>query len=1326
VGVPGELHIGGAGLARGYLERPELTAERFVVDPFSDEAGSRLFKTGDLVRYGLDGVLEYLGRVDQQVKVRGYRIEAGEVETALESHDGVREAVVVADGSERLVAYYVKGAEASVGAAELREQLGRTLPAYMVPSVYVELEELPLTASGKVDRRALPEPGGAAQVEVAYVAPRTGIEEVLAEIWAEVLGVNPVGVHNDFFALGGHSLMAAQVLSRVRAALDVDVGLAELFASPTVARLADCVQARGGKGAGALPRIERVSREQPLPLSFAQERLWFLDQLEPGNPAYNIFGALRLLGELDIAALERAFQELVRRHEALRSSFAVSGDRVVQIIDAEPEFRIDVEDLRQLPPQERKREVKLRCSDEALRPFALDRGPLLRVGLLRLAEAERVLLVCVHHIVSDAWSLGVLVREVGLLYGAYARGETSPLPELTVQYADFASWQRSWLQGERLERTLSYWHERLAGASALELPTDRPRPAAQTYRGAQETAVLPGALVGELKALGRAEGATLFMVLVAALSVLLQRYSGQDDIVVGSPIANRNHSELESVVGFFVNTLVLRTDLVGDPTVRELVAQVRRTALEAYAHQDLPLERLLAELGLARDLSRNPLFQVFVALQNVPFEPAALEGVTLQAVPFAAEATQFDLELYFAEAGDGLLVTCRYNRDLFDAGTIRRMLGHYERVLAAMVGAPQARVSAVSLLGADEHAQLESWNTTQAAYPQTCLHALFEWQVERTPEAVAVAYADEQLTYAELNARANGLAHHLVGLGVGPGVLVGVCVERSLEMLVALLGVLKAGGAYVPLDPSYPAERLQYMIEDAATSVLLTQRGLTDRVTVGDTQAVYLDEMAWSEGDGAPGRNPAVAVGPDELAYVIYTSGSTGRPKGVAVAHRSLVNFLWSMKAEPGVSEHDVLLAVTTLSFDIAGLELYLPLLVGARVVIATSAEVRDGRALMSRLHRSGATVMQATPVTWRMLLQAGWDGGAELKILCGGEALTQDLARELLPKGASLWNLYGPTEATIWSTLERVHVGEGRVTVGRPIANTRAYVLDDALEPVPVGVLGELYLGGDGVARGYWRRPELTSERFVPEPFVDDDAARMYRTGDLARYRGDGRLEILGRADFQVKVRGFRIELGEVELALAQHPSVRQAVVVACADVTDTQQLVAYVIPEAGSDLSWGELREHVKARLPEYMVPVNVVWLDAFPLTLNGKVDRKALPDPSRTRDRGSDELAAPRGTLEILMARIWEDLLDVDEVSAYDTFFDLGGHSLLTLKVVDRLERETGVRIKPGDLVTQTLRQLISAIEAQIEPRAAPSGDQPKQGLFEAFKTAFSKNV
>ncbi len=1324
IGVPGNLYIGGVSLARGYLNRPELTGEKFVPNPFSEEPGARLYKTGDLARFLPDGNIEFLGRVDHQVKIRGFRIELGEIEAALRQHPAVREAVVLAPqdapGERRLVAYVLAEREPLPTTTDLRSFLKEKLPEHMVPALFVLLDALPLMPNGKVDRRALPAPDRTRpELGKAFVAPRTPTEEVLSEIWAQVLDIERVGIHDNFFDLGGHSLLATQVVSRIREAFQVELPLRRLFEVPTVAGLAESIEVAKNAGQNLLaPPILPVPRDGNLPLSFAQQRLWFLDQLMPGNSAYNIPAAVRLRGPLNLAALEQSLNEIVKRHESLRTTFAMVDGRPAQVIAPALTIKLPVVDLRKLPETERETEVRRLVTEGAERPFDLSQGPLLRVALLRLGDEEYVGLLTLHHIVSDGWSTGILIREMARLYVAFFSGGSLSLPQLPIQYADFAVWQRQWLQGEVLETRLAYWKQQLTGASALlDLPTDHPRPVLQTFRGAHQSVMLPKTLTKGLKALGRQEGVTQFMTLLAAFKALLHRYTSQEDLVVGTPIANRNRLEIEGLIGCFVNALVLRTDLSGNPCFRDLLQRVREVCLGAYGHQDLPFDRLVEELRLQRDLSRNPLFQVMFVLQNASLRAVELPGLTLSPVEADSETAHFDLILVVVDAEQGLTVSFVYNTDLFEAATIARMLGNFQTLLEAVVADPEQRLSDLPLLTDAERQQLlVEWNDNKTDYPRDlCIHQLFEAQAQRTPDAIAVVFEHEQLTYGELNRRTNQLAHYLRALGVGPEVLVAVCLERSLEMVIGLLGILKAGGAYVPLDPAYPKERLSFMLKDAQAPVLLTQKRLVAGLPECEARVICLDS-GWEAIASESGENPISSTTPENLAYVIYTSGSTGQPKGVLVSHGSIADYCRSAQRYFELDASDGVLQFASLSFDVSLEEILPTLMVGAKLVVM-GTDMWQPAEFHQKISEFGLTVLTFPTAYWQELARQ-WAGVPELVpsiqprlFIVGGDTM--------LPDGLDLWqrtpvnavrllNVYGPTETTITATAFEFSPGlcENRtfqkIPIGRPLANREIYILDNYGNPVPVGVPGELHIGGVSLARGYLNRPELTAEKFVPNPFSEEPGARLYKTGDLARYLPDGNIEFLGRVDHQVKIRGFRIELGEIEAALDQHPAVREAVVLAPQDAPGERRLVAYVVAEQESRPTANDLRSFLKEKLPEHMVPALFVLLDALPLIPNGKVDRRALPAPDRTRPELEKAFVAPRDDLEFQLAQIWEEVLGVHPVGVKDNFFELGGHSLLAVRLFALIENRLGRKLSLTTVFQgATVEHLASVIHQQAKP-------------------------
>jgi amino acid adenylation domain-containing protein len=1396
VGVPGELYVAGIGLARGYHRRPALSAEKFVPDPWG-APGERMYRTGDLCRRLADGDLDFIGRLDHQVKVRGLRIELGEIEAALGQHPGLREVAVLVredrPGDRRLVAYVVAAAESesAVDEAALRAFLAERLPAYMVPAAFVPLAALPLTANGKVDRRALPAPQlgetDADPANAAYVAPHGPIEELVAGIFAELLSRQRVGADDSFFALGGHSLLAVQALSRVRRAFGVEPPIHRLFEAPTVAGLAREIAAAleagpGGPAAAALPPLERVRRDRPLPLSFAQQRLWFLDRMAPGSAAYNIPLALRLKGALAPGALAAALTEIARRHEALRTTFATADEMPVQVIAPRLDLTPSWVDLAGLPTATRNAETHRLVDADAARPFDLARGPLLRITLLALAPAEHVALLTLHHIISDGWSMGVFVGELAAIYGAYRTGAASPLPELPFQYADFVGWQRRWLTGERLDAQLDYWRERLAGVHVLELPTDRPRPPVQTFRGATLPLALGREAAARLRRLAGRQGVTPFMLLLAAWQTLLWRHSGQDDILVGSPVAGRGHLETEGLIGFFINTLVLRTTVPGDPGFRDLVAQVREVALGAYAHQDIPFERLVEELAPRRDVGRPPLFQVVFALQHAAVSRLELPGLTLEPLDAAIDTAKVDLTLALSEEESGLEGGIEYNRDLFDRTTVARLSGHLLHLLGALAEralGPEGelgRLSELPLLSAAERAQaLDEWNdtvcgpsavgscgpapsgaprsqapvlgaqrrpdprsgSTSATLP--LVHELFAAHAHRRPESPAITSPAGRLTYGELDARANRLAHHLRTLGVGPDVRVAICTERTLERVVGIVAVLKAGGAYVSLDPTYPKERLAFLLEDSGAAVLLTEERFAPLLPESRAWVIRLD-ADWETVVGREDAPPAVTTLPENLAYVVYTSGSTGKPKGVEIPHAGLLNLVLWHQDLYGVVPEDRGTQIASPAFDASIWELWPYLAAGASVHVPEEEVRLSSRGMLRWWDEAGITLAYLMTPLAEGLLEEPLPEDLDLRVralIIGGDRLHRGPDPRA---GFRLMNHYGPAEYSVTATVVQVPArgpgaDEGLPTIGRPVDNTWIYLLGPYGELVPVGVPGELYLAGVGLARGYLGRPDLTAEKFLPDPFAGhpggrgEPGARMYRTADLVRRLPDGDLDFLGRLDHQVKVRGLRIELGEIESVLNQHPGLKEAAVLVREDRPGDKRLVAYFVPappaapaqpaDAAAAATVEELRAYLAERLPAYMMPTAFLAMDAFPLTPNGKVDRRALPAPSV--DAG--ERVLPRTALELTLAAIWEELLDLRPIGVHDDFFALGGHSLLAVRLLARIEDRTGRALPLTELFRgATLAELAQALRRDaplpfsplVPLRASGTGD-PRPPLF-----------
>ncbi|RKG91353.1 amino acid adenylation domain-containing protein [Corallococcus sp. CA049B] len=1299
-GAPGALFIGGATLARGYWGDPPHTARQFLPDPFSSVPGARMYRTGDLARLRDDGALEFLGRADHQVKLRGLRIELEELDTALARIPEVRASVSVVredPGTERrLVAYVV--ARGAVTPATLRQGLRAMLPEPWVPSAFVFLESLPLTAAGKVDRAALPAPEAAPR-PVSSDAGLTPTEARLLPVWRQVLRLEAIGRDEHFMDLGGHSLLAARLATELHRQLGRDVPPRAVLEAGTLAGLARWLDAGP---ASPPPRVLRAP-DADGPLSFAQERLWIIDQLVDDAALYNTSVRLHFHGPLDVAVLERALTEVLRRHEVLRTGFVSrDGQPRLRVVPPGP-FPLTVVDLDGVA--DAAATAHAREQAQALHPFDLHQPPLLRGLLLRWDARRAQLLLTAHHAVFDGASVDLLLRELEALYPAFARGLASPLSALPVQARDVAAWEREQLQGATRERLLSYWTEHLGGEPpVLTLPTDHPRPPAQTFRGATLTRDVPRGLLADLEALGRRAQATPFMALLAAFSAWLSRYSGQRDVVVGTPYESRAPSEARGLMGFFVNTLALRVDLQGTPSFRELLVRVRKVALDGYAHGALPFNDVLGAFGARRELSHAPLFQVMLVVQD-RVAPATLQpGLT--AAPGGevhTDKARFDLTLVVDFPPGGPTFSLEYNTDLFAPGTAARMLEHFTALLGAAISRPDAPFDTLPMLSMQERQRmLEAWNDTGHPPPSGCSHTLFEAQARREPGKVAVRSGGVSWTYGALEARANQVAAHLRSLGVGPEVRVGLLMERSPELVCAVLGIAKAGGVYVPLDPAHPDDRLTFMMTDSRMRVVVSGSGLGARA---DALAAGLA----SRGGLAPAvvdvvrdaqvlaRQPAAphdsGVGPEHLAYVIYTSGSTGRPKGVEVEHRAFYNLVLAKIDGFGIFPDSTVLQFVSFGFDVSVSDVFMTLAVGATLLLRP-ADVVGGAELATLLRDEAVTVI-VLPASVLATLPAT-ELPALMSVIAGGEACSAGLVDRWAP-GRRFINAYGPTETTICTTMARCQPGGGAPPIGRPIPHARVYVLDARLEPVPPGVTGELYIGGAGLARGYLGRADLTADRFIPNPFARVPGERLYRTGDLARFLPDGSLMFVVRVDDQVKLRGFRIELGEIEATLRQHPGVHEALVTVHERGPGGQQLIAYVLGTPGTPVALDGLPRLLRERLPEHMVPSAFIALDAFPRTPNGKVDRRALPVPAHDANARSSPPVAPRTLTEEILVELWCEVLRLPTVGVEDDFFALGGQSILAAQVMARVRERFEVPLSVRALFESPV---LAALAERIE--------------------------
>jgi amino acid adenylation domain-containing protein len=1307
IGVPGELHIAGDGLARGYLHRAELTEEKFVGNPF--QPGTRMYKTGDLARWLDDGNLEYLGRLDTQVKIRGFRIELGEIEARLNEHPKIQDSVVITQGQaadKRLIAFY-RAQESTADQVvdlpeeELRGHLLRTLPEYMMPAAFVSLGAIPLSPNGKVDRRGLARMDVTMASGQQYVAPGNDTEKQLVEIWAEVLRLAPekIGVNDSFFKLGGHSLLATQLISKVRSRLGIDVALKALFERNSVAQFAELIPQAEKSEIPPLRPVDRAQFER-LPLSYAQERVWFINQLEPDNVAYNVPVAITVSGELEISQLEQAFNLIIARHENLRTLFPSHEGQAQQLILERLDFKLERVDLSHCASrEEREREAKAICQSEAGTPFDLARGPLFRGKVIRLSRHEHIVMLNMHHIISDGWSLGVLIKELGQIMEAFRQGRRPELGALPIQYVDYTVWQRKWLEeGGVLKQQLAYWQEKLAGvAESLDLATDYPRPGVRSFAGATQEFVLDGELSRQLKSLAERRGGTLFMVLLAAFKVLLYRYTGQSDICVGSPIANRQYGETEGLIGMFVNTLALRSRVEGEDTFSALLSQVKATCLEAYEHQDTPFEKVVDMLQPERNLAISPLFQVMVILQN-----ADMGGLD-QGFPqygLASGISQFDCSVEFTETAEGLSGAIQYSTALYKPRTMERMAEHFIALCRAITVTPSARIRDLDYIGAAERRRLlVEYNDTGADYPrEKCIHQLFAEQVRNDPGKTAVVFGEAELSYQELYDRSSDLALYLQSQGVKPDSLVGLCVERSLDMVVGILGILQAGGAYVPLDPGYPAERLAYMLQDSRAAMVLTEEKLEAKLgalVTADTRLVVMDRERAGIGERVAGLKAEKVelqqqVQPHHLAYVIYTSGSTGQPKGVAIEHHSPVTLAYWADQVYSREESAGVLASTSICFDLSVYEILVTLSHGGKIILVPNA-----LGLVDLPHKESVTLINTVPSAMEELVRLGAIPDSVQTINLAGEPLSPRLVDKIYDSSSvsKVYDLYGPSEDTTYSTY-RLRKRDAPQSIGRPISNTQVYILDADNHVQPIGVPGELHIAGDGLARGYLHRAELTEEKFVGNPF--QPGTRMYKTGDLARWLDDGNLEYLGRLDTQVKIRGFRIELGEIEARLNEHPKIQDSVVITQGQAADKRLIAFYRAQESTADqvvdLPEEELRGHLLRTLPEYMMPAAFVSLGAIPLSPNGKVDRRGLARMDVTMASGQ-QYVAPGNDTEKQLVEIWAEVLRLapEKIGVNDSFFKLGGHSLLATQLISKVRSRLGI-----DLPMKALFESISVAQ------------------------------
>ncbi len=1304
IGVEGEIYIGGVGVGRGYLYRPELTAEKFVPDPFSGMEGARLYRTGDKGKYLRSGEIEFVGRVDFQVKIRGFRIELGEIEAIINNHKSVKSSAVIAVkdsyGNERLVAYVIPESP-DVDTEDIKEFLRDKLPDFMIPSVIVKMDAFPLSPNGKVDRKALPRPDHI-ELEQKIVLPRTATEELIANIWADVLKIDKVGIYQNFFEISGHSLLATQVVSRLKESFKFDIPIKTLFDFPTVNLLAQEIEKLELSNAGNLPELIKVDRNVKIPLSFSQQRLWFLNELKPNDPSYNITNAFVLKGDLDISALKQSIKYLIDRHEILRTVFEEDRGMPFQKIYPEMEIEIPLIDLSMLSKSERRDKAKNLAHNEAQKPFNLKKGPLIRLLLLKTGEEEHIIIFSLHHIIADGWSIPILIKETIEIYDSIKAEKPVKLPELEIQYADYAFWQKQFMEGELYKKELEYWKNELSGIPpVLDLPTDKPRPSIQTFNGAKYKFDLPSDLINELKALSRNQNVTLFMTMLAVFQTLLHKFSAQKDIVIGTPIAGRTDAKLEKLIGFFVNNLVIRTKFYKNQTFKELLKQVRDVTLGAFTNQDMPFDKLVEELQPVRDLSHTPIFQVMFVFQNIPYENVTSTDFQLKPFEFSSGTTTYDLSLTLNESNGGMLGIFEYNTDLYFESTIERLANYYKNLLQIAVKNIKKKISNVQLITeAEKEKYINALNNTADIYPDKyTVHKLFEKIAEKDPGNIALFYAESAadeasaVSYQELNIRANKLASYLLKEGIEKEDRVAIILDRSFEMIEAILGILKAGGAFVPVDFNYPQERIDYMLTDADVRYVITTTQLAERIP-GKSNLILMDKKEELFA-GEDSKNPEVNVLPDNLAYVIYTSGSTGKPKGTMLAHRGLTNLANVHRKRFNITPDSKILQFSSSSFDASVWETVMALLNGASLFLTSKDTVSVGDELVKLIQKNKITTITLPPSVLAVMPKLELP---DLKtIITAGEAVWNELV-QFWGKDRQFFNAYGPTETTVCATM---YLCENEYPkgppIGKPIDNFKVYVVDENLNPVPAGVPGELIVGGVGLARGYLNRPDLTAEKFIPDFFDEIPGQRLYRTGDLVRLLDDGNIEFLGRIDTQTKVRGFRIELGEIEAQIKNMEEVIDTAVIVREDNPGDKRIVAYLVLDKDLKLDIAEFRSKLSKVLPDYMIPSAFVQLDKIPLTPNGKVDKYALPVPEISSMDLGVEYVAPRDEFEEGLVEIVKELLKLEKVGVLDNFFALGGHSLLATQFISRVREKFNVELPLRQLFeTPTVEGIAVAVK------------------------------
>ena len=1300
VGVSGELYIGGENVGKGYLNRPDLTSEKFISDPFSQNKNDRLYKTGDLVKYRPDGNINFVGRVDTQVKIRGFRIEPGEIESAMLSLDSVKDVTVIVreeQSDKVLTAYYVLHVHGRENTEDLKSSMQELLPDYMIPALFMELDKIPLTPNGKVDKKNLPLPNtDNLYSNTEFVSPETKTEKRIAKIFSEVLHIKKVSLEDSFFALGGHSLSALQVVSRLDKTFKQKCQVSTIFDNPSIKKLAEHIE----NSTVVSPEDNKITRyETPgiIPLSFSQKRIWFLDKYDGSeNRTYNVPITFGLKGKLDIETLKQSFNVLIERHHSLRTSFPeTNGIPRAELSDL---FEIDIS-----VENTSKENLDFMLLEKFQHKFNVAELPLFKVSILKLSDNNQIVMMNFHHIICDGWSIKNLIEELNIVYTAMSSNKNCSLTELPIQYSDFAVWQSGQNETEDFKKQLDYWERQLNDCTDLELPSDFTRPAEQKYNGDIVRFNIGKKLLSDIKSLTNKNDSSLFMFFMTLFNILLKRYTGVDDIVVGTPVASRNDKDLESVIGVFINSLALRNNLSGDVTFNDLLLRVKKTSLDAFDNQDVSIELLIDLLKVKRDSSKSPIFQVMMILQNasndVHLEFPELEEFDYK---FNPKVSKFDLTLMLEENNGTIEAGFEYNTDLYRIETIERMAGHYLQLLKSVLKNPESNINYLDILTPVEHKLLlKKWNDTAVAIPNKDICELIEEKCIEYAAKTAVICGDLKLTYSELSEKSNRLANYLIHKSVKPGDYVGIYMNRSIDMLVSLIAVWKSGCAYIPLDPSFPSDRLEYMIKDSNPKIIITEKQLGNSTILNSKNIIVLD-TEWDNMMNIKSSSPGITYTFDTPAYVIYTSGSTGKPKGVILSHVNMLNFLLSMQKSPGMNKDDIILAITTLSFDIAVLELYLPLITGAQIILATAEDVLDSFKLIELMNEHDTTMLQATPSSWKMLLDANWNGNPNLKALTGGEPITPPLAKELLKRSNELWNMYGPTETTVWSTIHKIKDSKPPILVGCPIDNTQIYVLDTYKNPVPVGVSGNLFIGGEGVASGYLNRPELTSEKFIQNPLSSDVDDIVYETGDIGKFNSKGILECLGRSDFQVKISGHRIELGEIASELLKIDSINDAVVDVYMDANQVKRLVGYLILNNNEEVSQADIKNKLKTALPDYMVPNFYMTMDSFPLTPNGKTDRKKLPKPKDMGKTSETNYVIPYTPIQEVLCDCYQTLLNVKKIGINDNFFELGGDSLLTIQVIDTLNK-AGLKLRVEQIFKyhsiEDLAEAISKSESSV---------------------------